>query len=496
MRSAAAPVPVRPCRSLPFRATRRARSEQRTGAVPKHSHGVLRTKPTTRCGHSWPLGSEECSKFFSCEAGFDRTSTLCFLLGDWSNTSFVVTSQAATNVHFNVDFFEVGLPCKGTQERPTVEVLLLEGAEILAGHSSDEAESEAEATSLKEVVVELLRQEMRSWDQLNLPILLLIPWASAQQPLDLQALSLALPVPLGSKQREEVLRLCLNTELESEADLAWLADITGGFLPSDLSALCRAAAVAAARTCLNQGVRPKLSRQHFQLARAATEPSSSRGTCAVKLKPCALPDLAWQGLDAVIGQDAVVIALQSTVVEPFKCMQKEEQNCIEPPIGVLLSGCPGSGKSFLAVQLATELSAQLFQAGPADLLASRVGDAEKHVASLFSSARGCTPSIVVLEDIDGLLPSPGIEMDEGSAETCISYVLRKELDTIKARRHQHQKLRAGEVCHPQASEALMLVVGTTVVPNQLPPWLCSSHRFSRHLQLQPALSQKDERLQT
>ncbi|CAE7618271.1 SPATA5L1 [Symbiodinium microadriaticum] len=382
---------------------------------------------------------------------------------------------------------------QGMLIQPTLEVLLLEGAEGLLEKSGEESTEEAQLC-LKEVFVELLRQEMQMWYRERLPILLLVPWPeSAASSLEFGPIgSVVLPVPLGWKQREAVLQVSLrNVELEETIVLMpWLVEITAGFLPSDLVALCRAAALTAAA---GEGTSAKLRKSHFESARALVDPAAIRGTCAMKPQVLNLLKTASPGLDAVIGQDAAVLLLRSMVVQPFRCMQNEETCSTEPPIGILLSGCPGSGKTFLAAQLAAELSTHLFNASPADLLASRVGDAEKHLSSLFRSARGCAPSVIVLEDLENLAAGAGeVGEAESAPETCISYVLRQELDTIKARRQEHRELRAGVSYSPRASEALMLVVGTsTKIQHQLPSWLLAPYRFSTCLQLTPKLTEKD-----
>ena len=376
--------------------------------------------------------------------------------------------------------------------QPTLEVLLLEGAEALVEKSSDESAEEAQLC-LREVFLELLRQEMQMWYCERLPILLLVPWPlESAASVDFGPIgSVVLPVPLGWKQREAVLQVSLqNVELEESIAewMPWLVEITAGFLPSDLVGLCRAATLTAAAE--GEGTMAKLRKNHFRSARALVDPAAIRGTCAMKPQLLNLLKTSSPGLDAVIGQDAAILLLRSMVVQPFKCMQNEETCNTEPPIGILLSGRPGSGKTFLAAQLAAELSTHLFNASPADLLASRVGDAEKHLASLFRSARGCAPSVIVLEDLENLAAGEGEA--ESAPETCISYVLRKELDTIKARRQEHRELRAGISSSPRASEALMLVVGTsTKVPQQLPSWLLAPYRFSTCLQLTSKLTEKD-----
>ena len=394
-------------------------------------------------------------------------------------------------MHVQGCHFARSWPNKGDARRPTLEVLLLEGAEYLIADSEDGGES-GESVNVKEVLIEVLLQEMQLWRCDRLPLLLLIPWQRAE-PLALPVYSATLPVPLGWKQREAVLQVCLaNAELSKDDPglLPWLADITAGFLPSDLAALCSSAAIYAVASLTEDSGRPLLSRRHFHSARAVTNAATTRGTCAVK---SSFPGMdVCSGLDAVVGQDVAVAVLRSMVVQPFRNMQREEMVCgVEPPIGVVVTGCPGSGKSFLAAQLASELSAHFFNASPADLLSSRVGDAEKQLESLFRSARGCAPSIILLEDIENLAPAAPVDREGASAETCISYVLRAEMDTVKIRRQQHRLLRAGQQYGPQASEALVLLVGTTNELHHLAPWLCAPHRFSLHVQLDASLTQKD-----
>ena len=46
--------------------------------------------------------------------------------------------------------------------------------------------------------------------------------------------------------------------------LLWLAEFTGGFLPCDLVALCRAAALLAVRAAQNAGCEVQVKKEHFQ----------------------------------------------------------------------------------------------------------------------------------------------------------------------------------------------------------------------------------------
>ena len=149
-------------------------------------------------------------------------------------------------------------------------------------------------------------------------------------------------------------------------------------------------------------------KEHFQKAHAGMTPTSIRGASAVKTQRKAHGEQLIDNLDAVVGQEDAVLMLRSAVVKPFQALQLQNTPALNfqlPPLGILLSGPPGSGKTFIAAQLSRELGHHFFPAAPADLLAARVGEAEKRVAGLFSAARRCAPSTVLLEDLDTLLPT-------------------------------------------------------------------------------------------
>lgn len=396
----------------------------------------------------------------------------------------------------------------------TLEVLILEGAETL--EEKDESELR-EIIDLRQVVADMLLWELQLWHERSLPILLLVPWTSFEsEPSQISGRgavegSITLPIPLGLKQRHEVLQVCsrhLNLDAKSPDILTWLAKSTGGFLPCDLVALCRSAALAAVPSAQNGTV--QVLREHFEKARAFMDPTPMRGVSAARRQSQnfkAFDDA--RGFDAVVGQDEAVSSLRALVVKPFNSWQhagpdpEPNHGLLEPPCAVLISGSPGSGKTFVASQLAMELGLHFFAASPADLLASRVGDAEKRVASLFSSARHCAPSTLLLEDLDTLLPQvddpfdlEGLGRDASASETAIAYTLRSELDIIQTRRSEYREFLAGKaVASPLAAEALVLTIGTTSAPDKVVSWLLVPHRFSMHIRLKPRLSEEERTLE-
>ena len=75
---------------------------------------------------------------------------------------------------------------------------------------------------------------------------------------------------------------------------------------------------------------------------------------------------------------------------------------LEPWTGALLYGPPGTGKTMLARAMATQCGATFINVEPQTLQSQWVGAAPKLVGHLFGMARFYAPSIVFLDEIDGI----------------------------------------------------------------------------------------------
>ncbi len=76
------------------------------------------------------------------------------------------------------------------------------------------------------------------------------------------------------------------------------------------------------------------------------------------------------------------------------------------PAGVLLVGPTGTGKTTIARLIATQTSRSLYAIAPADILGRYTGDSVKQVAALFSRAKDHSPSLIFIDEMEGLLPQP------------------------------------------------------------------------------------------
>jgi len=77
---------------------------------------------------------------------------------------------------------------------------------------------------------------------------------------------------------------------------------------------------------------------------------------------------------------------------------------VEPPTGLLLMGPPGTGKTMVARLIATQTRRSFYPITPADVLGGAVGSSVKKLREVFSRAKEHAPSILFLDEMDGLLP--------------------------------------------------------------------------------------------
>ncbi|CAD8143978.1 unnamed protein product [Paramecium octaurelia] len=106
-------------------------------------------------------------------------------------------------------------------------------------------------------------------------------------------------------------------------------------------------------------------------------------------------------LEDIVGLEQAKKLLQEAVIIPFK-FPKLFEGLRKPYKGILLYGPPGTGKTILAKACATECDCTFLFVSYCDLISKYVGESEKLIKQLFSSARQKKPCIIFIDQIEQL----------------------------------------------------------------------------------------------
>lgn len=116
-------------------------------------------------------------------------------------------------------------------------------------------------------------------------------------------------------------------------------------------------------------------------------------------------------------REEVVLPLQSPSLTSHSAL-------LQCPSGVLLYGPPGTGKTLLATCLASSVSATFLSLSPSRLQSKWVGESVKLAAAAFSLAKKLAPTVLFVDEIDGLLPSrsKGAELSSHTTEFITNFL--------------------------------------------------------------------------
>ncbi len=104
---------------------------------------------------------------------------------------------------------------------------------------------------------------------------------------------------------------------------------------------------------------------------------------------------ATGSLDDVAALDYLVQFLRDEVVEPMKAGDTGGV-----PMGILLAGPPGTGKSYLAKKLAASAGVNFVNFRMANILGGIVGESERNLERALQGISALTPCIVFVDEID------------------------------------------------------------------------------------------------
>lgn len=111
-----------------------------------------------------------------------------------------------------------------------------------------------------------------------------------------------------------------------------------------------------------------------------------------------------RGFDCVAGMRPLKEMLLNDVIEPLLHPEKYKKFKLGIPNGILLFGPPGCGKTFIVKKLAEELGYSFIEMNPSSVATPYVHGAVGNIGKVFEMAKLQAPSIVFIDEIEGLIP--------------------------------------------------------------------------------------------
>jgi len=133
-----------------------------------------------------------------------------------------------------------------------------------------------------------------------------------------------------------------------------------------------------------------------------------------------------------------------------------------------LHGPPGTGKTHLARAIASSTNSSVLVINGPELSSAYHGETESKLRGVFKEARAKSPSIVILDEVDALVPRRE-EGAGGEVEKRVVATLLTILDGIDNA--------------STTSEDRVVVIGTTNRPNAIDPALRRPGRFDREFEI-------------
>lgn len=269
-----------------------------------------------------------------------------------------------------------------------------------------------------------------------------------------------LPVPDEPARKQILHFLTKNNPLDPSISISYLAKCTPGYVAADLTSLVRKAGLFAVKRIVTQhkdrplketalgpheqppealdsglalentGLGPEgsapnsITQVDFDQALVEVQPTGKREGFA------SIPNVTWEDIGGLANLKEELI---NNIILPIEQPENFQKFNIMSPIGVLLYGPPGVGKTLLAKATANASKANFISVKGPELLNKYVGESERAVRSVFSRANASAPCIIFFDEIDALCPKRG-QGDGNQVTERIVNALLVEMDGVDVRK--------------------------------------------------------------
>ncbi|CCW71086.1 unnamed protein product, partial [Phytomonas sp. Hart1] len=265
---------------------------------------------------------------------------------------------------------------------------------------------------------------------------------------------IALGIPSLDERVSILRRLCETLNLAGDVDFFELATLTPGYVGADLHLLIKEAGILAIRrkyrelqahadagepegvgdsgdwaaSALGDGGADLsgfcVTFDEFKAATRRVQPSAMREGFTT------VPDVSWADVGAL---EDVRAELLTSVLQPIRAPRLHARFGLDGPVGVLLYGPPGCGKTLVAKAIANQSGANFISIKGPELLNKFVGESERSVRGVFARGRASAPCVLFFDELDALAPRRGSDRANPSSERVVNQLLT-ELDGVEGRR--------------------------------------------------------------
>ncbi|XP_066950458.1 ATPase family gene 2 protein homolog B-like isoform X1 [Macrobrachium rosenbergii] len=277
------------------------------------------------------------------------------------------------------------------------------------------------------------------------------------------------------EERESILKThCQNIFSSIYGGLDIVANATPGFVGADLKSLCEMTAFKMEDKLKSEvPLLPQEVIETMLLCATTITPSIHKNLEFITAKPKVSP---IGGLHEVKQQLEEIFIHHANYAEAYDNLK------LKRPKGILLYGPRGCGKTRLIASLASARGCTFITANASHLLSPYVGESEKRVAALFHAAHLAQPTILFIDEIDGIFRSR-----DGKTSNVNVSILNELLQAMDGANMQATTLQGVSFLSSNLSSSKdqVLVCAATNHPNSLDPALLRPGRFDRLVYVPP-----------
>ena len=250
-----------------------------------------------------------------------------------------------------------------------------------------------------------------------------------------------MPLP-DKKGRDKIIRLYLSgLPVAKNINIQKLVDMTERYSGADLKAAIDNVAQKVAQEAASEHKILEIAQEDLETTFKGTKPSTTLAQLEMYSKfkldfeRRSFSDKGEETkeetttMTSVIGLDDVKGAIHDAVEIPLLRPDLMAKYDVKPISGILMFGPPGNGKTMLMRAVRHELkNVTMFELSGPDLLASGPEKATATIKELFNKARENQPSIIFIDEIEGIIPS---RAEASELSTQITVEMLTQLDGMK-----------------------------------------------------------------